>query len=272
MLNAFTIDLEDWIQSTYDNSRSITHFVHDNTIKLLELLDDKNTKATFFVLGLVAEAYPDLIREVHKRGHEIASHGYGHKLVFTQSPEEFKDDIKHSIDTVGSITNSKILGYRAPDFSIISESLWALEILDELGIKYDSSIYPIKNPRYGIPGWPREPKKVDNSDLIEFPISTITLFDINLPFVGGGYTRLLPYPVMAFGIRHLNANGMPVNLYMHPYELNDSELKRLDIDISFKQMLSQGLNRKKVYSRISTLLTQFTFGTITEALQNMRLL
>jgi len=273
MLNALSVDVEDWCQSTFDVKAPITGRVYDNTLRLLELFDRKNTKATFFVLGLVAEAFPKLVEEIYDLGHEIATHGYSHQPIFRQSRREFDHDVRRSIELLESITGEKVLGYRAPDFSVVPSTLWALEVLEELRLLYDSSIFPIRNSRYGIPDWPRQPRRLQSGKvkrLIEFPISTLQLGRTNLPFIGGGYTRLWPSWFMAWGIRRVNREGLPVVIYMHPYEINPQEFDTLEVKIPLQQKIHQRLNRRKVYGKIEKLLGEFMFGPIREVLQRLR--
>ncbi|MDZ7292065.1 MAG: DUF3473 domain-containing protein [candidate division KSB1 bacterium] len=270
-----SIDVEDWCQSTFDRNAPITSRVYDNTMRLLELLARRKTTATFFVLGLVAEKFPRLIQEIYGQGHEIASHGYSHQPIFKQSRQEFTLDVQRSLELLESLTGCKILGYRAPDFSINSTTLWALEVLQELNLLYDSSIFPVHNPRYGIPDWPRPPLPVDGNGgkrLIEFPISTLRLGCVNIPFIGGGHTRLWPAWFIAWGIRRLHREGLPAMIYMHPYEINPDEFDALEVKIPFKQKFHQGLNRRTVYGKTERLLEKFRFGPIRDVLTVQKLL
>ena len=185
--NIFTIDIEDWYQSSLDIlgsehanvSRPVvpSERVVINTSRLLNILDKYNVKATCFILGTVAETYPNLVRKINKSGHEVATHGYGHELVYKLDPKQFRDDLQRSIDLLESNTGKKVNGYRAPYFSITQESKWALEVLAELGIEYDSSIFPIKRKLYGFPGQNVFPHKINTKNrnkFYELPVSTIT--------------------------------------------------------------------------------------------------
>lgn len=265
LVNILSVDLEDWPQSTLDRSLPITSRVVSNTHRLLDLFAQYKTKATFFVLGLVAEAYPELVREVANAGHEIATHGFSHELVFNLSPSEFSADVARSVRLIEDITGQKVVGYRAPDFSITNKSLWALDILAEQGIKYDSSIFPIKGSRYGIPSSPRFPYRIKEG-MQEVPLSTIRLGKTNIPVCGGGYFRLMPYSLTKQVIKHLNNIGKPAVIYLHPYELDPEEFKSIKANIPHKLRLSQGLNRGKTESKLRTLLADFDFMPIKEAI------
>lgn len=269
--NVLTIDVEDWCQSTFDHSSQITENVRHNTIRMLEILAENNTKATFFVLGLVADRFPELVKRIYAEGHEVATHGYSHKLIFEQSREEFTQDLKKSIKSIENIIDDKVLGYRAPDFSITEKSLWALDVMEQEGLKYDSSIFPIKHPRYGICDTPRQPHFVNGKDgLIELPLSTVKMCGINIPACGGGYMRLLPYEATRWAIRKINQEGMSAIIYLHPYELDPDEFKRLKVKIPLKLRISQGTHRSKTEYKLKRLLNDFKFTTISETLNYER--
>ncbi|MHC4605187.1 MAG: polysaccharide deacetylase family protein, partial [Planctomycetota bacterium] len=184
MKNALTFDVEDWYQSTFDKTIRVRAIVIEQTSRVLAVLADEGVKATFFILGLVAEAFPDLVKNICRLGHEIGTHGYSHELVFLQTPSAFAADLDRSIKLLEDLTGCKVFGYRAPDFSITSRSLWALDILEQSGILYDSSIFPIRNRRYGIAGYKRHFHYIRGNasgSLIEFPLSTVRILGINLP-------------------------------------------------------------------------------------------
>lgn len=215
-MRGLSIDLEDWFQ-VYNFSKIISfddwdkqeHRLEKNTHKVLDILDANDTKATFFVLGWNAERFPSLIKEIHKRGHEIASHGYSHRLVYHMSPEEFADDLDKSIKSIKNACGVKPIGYRAPSFSIVKKNLWALDILKEKGFEYDSSMVPIKHPDYGIKGIPNKPFSIRG--IKEIPLSTT----YGLP-VGGGYFRTYPY----FLTKHLLKQNKHAVFYIHPWEFD----------------------------------------------------
>ena len=276
-INALTFDLEDWYQSTVDINAPIRDVVLRQTAKVLEILSEAKVYATFFVLGLVAEKFPDLVTRIAKEGHEIATHGYKHELIFTQTPSEFASDLERSIVLLEDITGSRIIGYRAPDFSITEKSLWALDVLQEQEILYDSSIFPIKHRRYGINHYQRGIHLINSENtLIEFPLSTISLLGLNFPVCGGGYLRLMPYIVTRQAIRKLASEGMPAMIYMHPYEFDAQDLS---IPISNAETLrlkflrfNQNLNRDKSETKLCKLLNDFKFASVREVLNNQQLL
>lgn len=266
MINVLTVDVEDWYQVEIDSQVEISKRVLDNTNRLLAILSETGTKATFFIQGLVAEKFPQLIKKIHKEGHEVATHGYDHKQVFRQNRKEFEWNLKRSITVLEDLIQEKILGYRAPDYSIIKDSTWALNVLEEQGLQYDSSIFPIKGRRYGIPNAPRFPYRIPGTKLIEIPLSTIRLFGVNLPVCGGGYMRVSPYWLTKLAIKKINGEGKPAILYTHPHELDTEELKDMgrQKSIPLSVRLSQGLNRGKTEYKVRNLCSDFRLGPIRE--------
>jgi polysaccharide deacetylase family protein (PEP-CTERM system associated) len=270
MLNAMTVDLEDWAQAVVDPNCPITERVVENTSRLLDFLDRHGVRATFFALGKVCERFGALLPRIAAAGHEIASHGYGHELVYRQGPERFEEDIRRSVALIEAQIGRRPLGYRAPAFSITSRSLWAGPILARLGFQYSSSIFPIAGRRYGIPSWPRIPAHWPDCDLVEFPLTTLRLGGRNLPALGGGYTRLLPAPVLASAIRRMNRLGGPAVIYLHPYELAVGEVdwfQRCATALSRRRRWMQALWRSRVEPRLSCLIKEFSFATMSESLR-----
>jgi polysaccharide deacetylase family protein (PEP-CTERM system associated) len=258
--NILTFDVEDWPQSTLDHSLPITPRVRDNTLRILDLLGDAGARATFFVLGLAAEAFPDLVRRIRDGGHEIASHGHSHRPVYGMRPEEFRDDLKKSIAIIEDAAGARVLGYRAPDFSIRAADWWALEILAEEGLRYDSSIFPIVGPRYGVRAAFTLPFRVlpaCGSELVEFPLATFELLGLRLPAAGGGYFRLFPYQASRSAIAQLNRRGGPATSYFHPYEIDTEEIPRSENRIPWRLRLTQGLMRGTVEGKLRRLLHDF---------------
>ena len=272
-INALTFDVEDWYQSTVDINAPIRDVVIGQTEKVLEILSEAKTHATFFVLGLVAEKFPHLIKRIATAGHEIATHGCKHQLIFTQTPSEFASDLKRSIALLEDITGWRVMGHRAPDFSITEKSLWALDILREQGIIYDSSIFPIRHRRYGINRFKRgihyiAPIKNNENALIEFPLSTISFLGINVPVCGGGYLRLMPYIATRAAIKKLASEGIPAMIYMHPYEFDAQDLQTLignaeGMRLKFLRF-NQNLNRDKSEIKLRKLLSDFKFAPVRE--------
>jgi polysaccharide deacetylase family protein (PEP-CTERM system associated) len=263
MLNALTVDLEDWAQSTLGPDTPITDRFVSATRAVLRLFRSCQVKATFFALGKAVELYPDVLKEVRDEGHEIGSHGYGHELVHTITPERFRGDVIRGLEVVEGITGVRPIGYRAPAFSINRETMWAGPILAELGFAYSSSIFPFAGPRYGIPDAPRGPHRWSTCDLWELPMSTLKVAGRNRPVCGGGYTRLLPFIVLSRAVARLNREGLPAVLYMHPYELDVHEVKELrrqGWSIGRRIGFEQSLFRGRVAVRLRALLGRYPFG------------
>lgn len=269
VVNALTIDVEDYFQvSAFDGhvSReawpSFESRVTRNTDRLLELFDEAGTKATFFVLGWVAERYPDLVRRIHGAGHELASHGYGHQLVYSQDRESFRADLRRARVAIESAAGAPVLGYRAPSFSITLESLWAFDVLIEEGYAYDSSVYPIHHDRYGIPGWPRHPHLVERAggQIWEIPGSTVRWGRFNLPVGGGGYFRLLPYRWTRLGIERLNkVESAGAVFYLHPWEIDPAQPR---LPVGLLTGIRHYRNLEKTEARLRRLLREFRFSTM----------
>jgi len=237
--NILQIDVEDWY---CDLDIRSWHLYEDRVVssteKVLALLEDSGAQATFFILGYVAERHPNLVEKIRGRGHEIASHGYAHKRLTAQSPQEFEEDLIKSLGILQGITGADIWGYRAPQFTVMEETAWAIDILKKNGLKYDSSIFPVKTPLYGVPGAPRFPYHISSDNIKsdqpqgnfwEIPLSVYQLPFIkkNIPVAGGIYLRLLPYKFMAHALRQINKNNNVAVCYLHPWELDISK-PRLD--------------------------------------------
>ena len=228
----FTVDVEDYFHveafaeavSRADWERYPSRVV-DNTRRLLDLLDQEAVKSTCFILGWVAERHPALVREIAERGHELACHSYWHRPIFRLSLQEFREDTCRAKQVIEQAAGAPVYGYRAPSFSVTNRSLWALEVLSELGFQYDSSIFPIYHDIYGIPDAPRAPFRT--GALVEFPMTTFRLFgDSNLPVGGGGYLRIFPFWYTRMGVQRAFKEGMPLIAYVHPWEV-DPEQPRL---------------------------------------------
>jgi len=234
-----------------------------NTQRILRLLAECNVRATFFVLGWVADRYPDLVKEIAASGHEIATHGYWHELVYRQTPAEFAADLSQSLAAIGQAFNGlQPAGYRAPAFSITNQSLWALDILRDHSITYDSSIFPLAtHDRYGIKNADRFANKTFDG-LWEFPVSTVRMGKQNWPVAGGGYFRLFPLWITRQAIRHLNAQGHPAVIYLHPWEV-DPDQPRIH-NAPLLSRFRHYVNIHKTESRLRTLLNEFKFAPICE--------
>lgn len=269
MMNALTIDVEDYFQvHAFETAISRSAWeqyptrVVQNTHRILNLLASCNVRATFFILGWVADAHPELVREIASGGHEIAAHGYWHELIYRQSPQEFEADLRKSLDAIRRAVPGPVWGYRAPAFSITSKSIWALDILKQNGMRYDSSIFPLAaHDRYGIPNAQRFAHRTD-SGLWEFPVSTVRLGRWNLPVAGGGYFRLYPAWITRWAIRRLNAGGQPAIIYLHPWEF-DPEQPRIQ-NVSALSKFRHYVNLSHTEKRLRNLLQEFQFGPMRE--------
>lgn len=268
MINAMTVDLEDWYHSIdsipFRDWDIYESRIEADTYKILEIFNQFEVRATFFVLGYVAEKHPALVKEIHSIGHEIATHGYFHRLIYRQTPEEFKEDLRRSIRVIEDITQQSVLGYRAPYWTITRESYWALDILQEAGIKYDSSIYPVKTYLYGIPGAPVYPyvvKESDGNKLIEFPPSTVTICGIRVPIAGGFYMRALPSWLIHWGIKRINKEGQPAIVYIHPPEFDP--LKPI-VKLPFKERILHYYKLGVMEEKLRLLLSEFRFDSVRE--------
>jgi polysaccharide deacetylase family protein (PEP-CTERM system associated) len=273
MSNALTIDLEDYYHVSNferyvprDRWDIMPIRVEESTIKVLELLSAYKIKATFFVLGWIAERMPSLIREVWSGGHEIASHGYDHRLAYGMSPEDFRTDIRKSKSAIEDAIGERIYGYRATSYSIVRNNLRYLRILAEEGFFYDSSIFPVHHDRYGIPDWYRFPKvvKCDGYTIHEVPPSTFKIFGYNLPVAGGGYLRLFPVRFLSYCISRINmVEGKPAVIYFHPWELDIDQPR---IKVPFLRAFRHYNNLHNTEKKIAYLLKNFKFCRISEIL------
>lgn len=274
IINALSIDLEDWYQVSdfnciikFSEWNMYENRLRNNTAKILELLERYHTKATFFVLAWNAEREPQLVKEIHAAGHEISSHGYSHQLIYQQTVDEFAEDLKRSIHLIEDITGEKVRGYRAPSFSITKQSLWALDVLLQQGLQYDSSIFPIQRSLYGIPSAERFPhiiKQDNGKQLIEFPISTACFRKWNIPFSGGAYLRVLPKTAIKLFFKRINKQGKPVIVYLHPWEIDPNQPK-LKLPHNQKRTMHY-VNLKKTENKMEYLLSHFKFAPIREVL------
>ena len=253
-----SIDVEDWPQSSWDRGLPIRPRAADNTRHLLEILARAKVRTTMFVLGKFAETFPDVVREIQAAGHEIGSHGYGHVEIFKQTPAEFRDDVNRSKDFLEQLVGAPVKGYRAPDFSIVERSLWALEVLADLGFEYDSSIYPVKVSRYGIPSWPLDPRRVvlpDGREIVELPLAAWAFAGRNWRVAGGGTHRLLPGPISRFLAGRVLQRG-PFVYYCHPYEFDSHDFQSMEVPVPWFKRLHQGMGRKPFERRFVAFLNK----------------
>jgi polysaccharide deacetylase family protein (PEP-CTERM system associated) len=239
--------------------------VERNTDRILDLLDDCRTTATFFILGWVAERYPKLVHKITERGHEPACHSYWHRLIYTLTPDEFREDTLLAKNAIEQAAGIEIHGYRAPSFSITGRSAWALDVLAELGFRYDSSVFPVRHDVYGVPGAPRGPFRVGTpfGPLVEFPMATFRWSaGPNLPVGGGGYLRMLPYWYTKAGVQRAWREGLPVVSYIHPWEL-DPEQPRLSGPL--RSRLRHYTNLRGTETRLRRLLVLGKFSSFRDS-------
>ena len=277
IVNAMSVDVEDYFQvSAFERAvdrrqwERLESRVCQNTDRLLQIFADADVRGTFFILGWVADRYPELVRRIAAAGHEVASHGYAHRLVYDQTPDEFREDLRRAKTAIEQASGSAVLGYRAPSYSITDRSRWALEILAEEGYAYDASVFPIHHDRYGIPDAPRQPHAIQCAagPLWEVPGSTIRLGSVNLPIAGGGYFRLLPYQWTRWGIRRLNdVEGQPAIFYLHPWEIDPQQPR---IGSGRLTRLRHYRNLDQTERRLRRLLSEFQFGRIREVLASAK--
>lgn len=278
--NALTVDVEDYFHVAAlapsihrDSWNTRESRVVGNTQNLLSIFEHFDVRGTFFVLGWVAEQYPQLVREIAAHGHEIACHGFSHRLIYEQTPEEFYDETRHAKNLLEDITGSAVLGYRAASYSIVRESLWALDILVELGFVYDSSIFPVHHDRYGIPDAEKFPHRLSTPNkkiIVEWPLSTAKAFGFRLPVSGGGYFRLLPYWLTRWGLESINRRERrPFVFYLHPWEIDPAQPR---VSASWLSRFRHYTNLEKCEGRLRHLLGEFQFGTARDGLVRLGLL
>ena len=273
MQNALTFDVEEYFHVEAftgvvhrDQCPQLSSRVADSTRRILDLLDAHGVSATFFVLGWVAGRHGGLVREIQARGPEIGCHSHAHRMITTMTPVEFRTDVRDARRTIEDATGEPVLGYRAPTFSVVRRTLWALDVLGEEGFQYDSSVFPIHHDRYGIPDAPRFPHRVTlrgGGELVEFPMTTVPFGRARLPLTGGGYFRLAPYALVRAGLARVNAEGEPAMVYLHPWELDPGQ----------PRMPVHGLSRFRHYvnlggtaAKLGRLLRDFTFGPAADVL------
>lgn len=266
---AFTVDVEDWYQSTVDFDAPITERVVRNISRVLEVLDECNVKATFFVQGRVAETFPKMLQLLLAEGHEIQSHGHSHRPLFRMNRGELRVELERARKTVEDACGVEVTAFRAPDFSIDHRNIWALEVLAECGFKVDSSIFPMRMKRYGVARWNTEPACLslpNGAQIWEAPVAVWNWRAWRAPVAGGGYFRLLPHWVLRRAIGSMLRRKQPVVVYCHPYEFNSRELAEYRGKISSRRGFTQALGRKALVQRVKRLMLEFSFGRFDEVL------
>jgi polysaccharide deacetylase family protein (PEP-CTERM system associated) len=278
--NALTVDVEDYFHVSAlapsihrDTWSSRESRVAANTHRLLELFGQFDVRATFFVLGWVAEREPQLVRDIAARGHEVACHGFSHRLVYDQSPGEFREETLRSKRLLEDAIGAPVHGYRAASYSIVKRSLWALDILAEAGFAYDSSIFPVRHDRYGIPDAERKPHRMQTpsgASIVEWPLAAAPVLGFRLPVAGGGYFRLLPYALSRWGLASINRRErQPFIFYLHPWEIDPDQPR---VPARWLSRFRHYTNLDKCEPRLRRLLGEFRFGTARDSLAQLGLL
>jgi polysaccharide deacetylase family protein (PEP-CTERM system associated) len=280
IVNAFTIDVEDYFQVSAlapsiprDSWPTRELRVERNMDLILGLLAERNVRGTFFVLGWVAERVPELVRRIASAGHEVACHGFSHQLIYNQSQQEFRDETARSKRFLEDTIGAPVTGYRAASFSITQRSLWALDVLIDQGFEYDSSVFPIVHDRYGIPGAAREPHVLtapSKRTIVEFPMSAAYFAGVQVPVSGGGYFRLLPYPVTRWGLKQINEQRrLPFTFYLHPWEFDPGQPR---VKVGAVSRFRHYNNLHLTEPRVKRLLQDFRFSTMRDVLEAKGLL
>lgn len=270
MTHAFTVDLEDWyhgIPVSGETKARAERRLHVGTERLLQALARRNVRGTFFMLSPIVREHPALARQIADAGHEIGSHGLSHDLVYEMGPHRFREETRSSIRDIEDCVGRPVTSYRAAYFSVTKKSLWALDVLAEEGIRFDSSIFPVANWRYGIPDYNRRPVIVEteHGPLAEFPISTRQFFGRNVPTTGGAYFRIYPYALTRANIRASEREGLPVVFYLHPWELDPDHPR---VAFSRKAMLTHYVNLSSTVPKLDRLLDNHRFSTLGEVLKH----
>ena len=268
IVNAMSVDIEEYFQvGAFERTISrgdwdaIASRVVSNTSRVIDLYAESGTKATFFILGWVAERHPDLIRRIVDGGHEVASHGYGHDRVTTFTPEQFKSDLQHTKALLEAASGVAVRGYRAPSFSICKDNAWALQVLADEGYAYSSSVAPFGTDHYGWPGFPRfAHRPVAGSDMIEVPVTTARIAGRLIAAGGGGFFRLLPYGIAQWAIRQVNADQQPAVFYFHPWEV-DPDQPRV-VGAPLKSKVRHYTNLDIMQDKLRRVLTDFRWDRL----------
>lgn len=276
MVNALTVDVEDYFHvhafAGVIDPRNWDQYscrVEQNTQRLLDLFANAGVRATFFVLGWVAERYPKLVRQISQASHRVGCHGYAHRVIYSAGPEEFRNDIRAGKQAVEDALGDSVKSYRAPSYSVTGATLWALEILVEEGFEFDSSIFPVVHDNYGIPNAPRFPyvRAVnENACINEFPPTTVRKWGLNMPIAGGGYLRLFPYAATAWALRHINTvEQQPAMVYLHPWEFDPKQPR---ISAPWRSRFRHYQNLDTTEDKCRKLLKEFSWGPMEEVFVN----
>jgi polysaccharide deacetylase family protein (PEP-CTERM system associated) len=271
-VNAMTVDVEDYFQVSafepYVDRRSWDSQpcrVERNVDQILALFDKHGVKATFFTLGWIAERYPEMVRRLVAEGHELASHGWSHVRVTQQDHDAFRADVTRTKQLLEDLSGTEVIGYRAASYSIGASNLWALDVLEETGHRYSSSIFPIQHDLYGMPEAPRFAFRPGGGELLEFPVTTVRMGGKNLPCGGGGWFRLVPYPLMRWAMQRVNRrDGESAIFYFHPWEIDPEQPRQAGLDL--KTRFRHYLNLARMEPRLDQLLGDFDWGRMDEVL------
>ena len=279
MVNGLSIDVEEWFHVldvpgapqpvSWD---ALPRTVERNTMKILDILEDSHAHGTFFVLGWVADRYGQLVREIARRGHEVACHGDRHRLVFQQGRAGLEQDLRRARGLLQDLSGAPVIGYRAPGFSIGPRAPWAFDVIREVGFLYDSSLFPARRMHGGAPGSPQRPHamKLENGlTLVEFPSSVVRVGPVHVAFAGGGYLRLLPYEFIRWGLMRLNARDIPACVYLHPREIDPAHPR---LRMSWQRHFQSYVGLHSAERKLRQLLTDFRFGRLADILLERKLL
>ena len=272
MANIISFDIEEWFHPEMFAGRfpeakwdSLESRVQENTHLILDFLAGKKLKATFFFLGWVAERYPELVKRAVEDGHEIASHGYAHKMITKLTPEEFRADLRKSLDVLNVLSPDPVIGFRAPTFSVTNDTMWAVEIMLEEGVRFDSSVFPIRHDRYGIPEAPMEPYVIfekGGEQLIEYPMTAARFGSYNFPFGGGGYFRLYPFQMTLSLMKRCAREGRPIMFYAHPWEFDTNQPR---VQLGRLASLRHYMGIPKFLKRLDVITDLFPFTSFRDA-------
>lgn len=269
IINAISVDVEDWYQS-FENTRFEDWAKYETRIvrnieKVLQIFSDYNLKATFFILGYLAEKHPEVVKMISAEKHEIGTHGYSHRPIYNLNKNEFALELRKSIELIENLSGQKVLGHRAPAWSITERSQWALDILFNQGLLYDSSISPFVCYLYGISGYQKTPQLIitrNGRNFYEFPLSTVSIFNKDIPAGGGFFTRLYPYCFLKHNFKQINSTGNPVGFYFHPWDLDITQ-PRLKLPLRMKRHY---YNLGSFEKKLRKLLSEFKFAPIRDVL------
>ncbi len=269
MLNAISVDVEEYFQvsgleQAFDRKswEAIPSRLNVGLSQILDILECHNVRATFFFLGWIADHHPQVVTEVAERGHEIAVHGYWHRLIDDQGPAAFEEDLNRALEAIRNVYDGPVLGYRAPSFSIGEHTRWALDSIKAAGLKYDASIIPFVRRHYGIADFPQTPCQLDNG-LWEFPMTTISVLGKVIPIGGGGYLRLYPLMLTEWALRRLNVTGRPAVVYVHPWELDPSQPR---VKANAGNTFRHYVNLDTTADKLDKLCQRFEFAPLREVL------